>query len=421
MTLRRVVITGVGVVSPFGNGLPALMKGIEEGRSAVRRMDGWEQYIGLHSLVGAPVEIRDEKLIPRQKRRSMGRMSVFAAQAADEAIKDAGISLADEDLWRIGCVIGSTMGSAKSINDAFETMLPNKDLSKLNSTMFFQCMSHTAAVNVAQYLGLNGTIMSPAAACASALHAIGLGYDLIRLGRQDVLLCGGAEELHPTVTGSFDILFATSTKYNDTPQKTPRPFDKDRDGLVCGEGSGLVVLEDYERARARNAKIYAEIIGYSTSANGLHVSQSNRGSMVVCMRQALRDSGVAPDEIDYINAHATATVQGDQEEAEAIAEVFGSTVPVSSLKGYIAHTLGASGAIELAASLSMMQQGVLYPTLNLETVSPECNGIHHVQKTAKKKIRILLKNGFAFGGINAALVCRKIERPILDLSATSDR
>ncbi len=409
MSLKRVVITGIGVVSPFGKGFSALMKGIEESRSAVRRMEGWDQYIGLHSLVGAPVDLRDEKLIPRQKRRSMGRMSIFAAQAADEAMADSGITLAGENPWRVGCVIGSTMGSAKSINDAFETMLPNKDLSKLNSTMFFQCMSHTAAVNVAQYLGLNGTIMAPAAACASALHAIGTGYDLIRLGRQDVLLCGGAEELHPTVTGSFDILFATSTKYNDTPRKTPRPFDKDRDGLVCGEGSGLVVLEDYERAIKRNAKIYAEIIGYSTTANGLHVSQSNRESMVSCMQLALRDAGVKSDDIDYVNAHATATIQGDQEEAEAIGEVFGSTVPVSSLKGYIGHTLGASGAIELAASLSMMQQGVVYPTLNLDTISPECKGVHHVMEPIIKKVRTVLKNGFAFGGINAALVCRKIQ------------
>jgi 3-oxoacyl-[acyl-carrier-protein] synthase II len=408
MSLRRVVITGIGVVSPFGNGLPALMKGIEEGRSAVRRMEGWDQYTGLQSLVGATVDIRDEKKIPRQKRRSMGRMSIFAAQAADEAIADAGISLSGEDLWRVGCVVGSTMGSAKSINDAFETMLPNKDLSRLNSTMFFQCMSHTAAVNVAQYLGLNGTIMAPAAACASALHAIGTGYDLIRLGRQDVLLCGGAEELHPTVTGSFDILFATSTKYNDTPQKTPRPFDKDRDGLVCGEGSGLLVIEDYERAIKRKAKIYAEIIGYSTTANGLHVSQSNRESMVVCMQQALLDAHVRAEEVDYINAHATATLQGDQEEAEAIGQVFGPSIPVSSLKGYIGHTLGASGAIELAASLSMMERGVIYPTLNLDTVSSECKGIHHVMQPQQKQIRTVLKNGFAFGGINAALVCRKI-------------
>ncbi len=408
MTLKRVVITGVGVVSPFGNGVPALMDGIEKARSAVQRMEGWDRYIGLQSLVGAPAEIRDEKRIPRQKRRSMGRMSIFAAQAADEALADAGITLVGEDFWRTGCVIGSTMGSAKSINDAFEIILPNKDLGQLNSTMFFQCMSHTAAVNVAQYLGLNGSIIAPAAACASALHAIGTGYDLIRLGRQDLLLCGGAEELHPTVTGSFDILFATSTKYNDTPQKTPRPFDKDRDGLVCGEGSGIVVLEDYERALARNAKIYAEVVGYCTTANGLHVSQSNKESMVVCMRQAIADAGLQPSDIDYINAHATATIQGDQEEAEAIRDIFGASVPVSGLKGYIGHTLGASGAIELAASLKMMEQGVIYPTLHLEQVSADCEGIQHVMTPLKKQITTVLKNGFAFGGINAALVCKKI-------------
>jgi 3-oxoacyl-[acyl-carrier-protein] synthase II len=408
MSLKRVVITGIGVVSPLGSGVPALVQGIEAGRSAVRRMEGWEQYIGLHSLVGAPAEITDEKRIPRQKRRSMGRMSIFAAQAADEAIADAGIDLSKEDPWRVGCVIGSTMGSAKSINDAFEVMLPHKDLSRLNSTMFFHCMSHTAAVNVAQYLGLNGMIMAPAAACASALHALGTGYDLIRLGRQDILLCGGAEELHPTVTGSFDILFATSSKYNDRPHLTPRPFDRDRDGLVCGEGSGILVLEDYDRAVRRNARIYAEIAGYSTTANGLHVSQSNKESMVTCMRLALEGAGADTGGIDYINAHATATIQGDQEEAEAIRELFGGAVPVSSLKGYIGHTLGASGAIELAASLAMMERGVVYPTLNLEHVAPDCAGISHVTTRLQKEIRTVLKNGFAFGGINAALVVRKI-------------
>jgi len=408
MSLKRVVITGIGVVSPFGNGVPALMQGLEEGRCAVQRMEGWEQYAGLQSLVGAPVEMRDEKLIPRQKRRSMGRMSIFAAQAADEAVADAGLALANEDLWRVGCVIGSTMGSARSINQVFETMLPKKDLSLLNSTMFFQCMSHTAAANVAQYLGLNGMVMSPAAACASALHAIGMGYDLIRLGRQDVLLCGGAEELHPTVTGSFDVLFATSTKYNDEPQRTPRPFDRDRDGLVCGEGSGLVVLEDYDHARERNAEIYAEIVGFSTTANGLHVSQSNKESMVFCMRHAMRDAGATAAEIDHVSAHATATIQGDQEEAEAIREVFGTAVPVSSMKGNIGHTLGASGAIEMAASLQMMERGVIYPTRNLDNVSPECDGIQHVVQPVHKELRTVLKNGFAFGGINAALVYKKI-------------
>ncbi len=409
MQLKRVVITGVGAVSPFGNDVHALMEGIEEGRSAVRYMEGWDRYIGLRSLVGAPAEIRDEKKIPRQKRRTMGRMSIFAAQAAEQALADAGIALPGMQTWQVGCVIGSTMGSAKSINDTFEIMLPDRDISQLNSSMFFQCMSHTAAVNVAQYLELSGYIMATSAACASSLQAIGTGYDLIRLGRQEIMLCGGAEELHPTVTGSFDILYATSTNYNQTPQKTPRPFDKERDGLVCGEGSGILVLEEYERAVGRDAKIYAEILGYSTSGNGAHVSQSNRDSMIHCMREAMKDARIAPDEVDYINAHATATLQGDTEEAEAIREVFGDSVPVSSLKGHIGHTLGASGAIELIASLMMMERSVVYPTRNLDTVSPDCGGINHVTEKTGKKITTILKNGFAFGGINAALLCRRSE------------
>lgn len=408
MALKRVVITGLGVVSPFGNGVAALMTGIAAGRSAVRRMAGWEEYVGLQSLVGAPVEMVDEKRIPRQKRRSMGRMSIFAAQAADEALADAGIDLATEDPWRVGCAIGSTMGSAKSINDAFELMLPDRDLGRLSSTQFFQCMSHTAAVNVAQYLEIHGTIMAPAAACASALHAIGTGCDLIRLGRQEVLLCGGAEELHPTVTGSFDILMATSTGFNDRPEKTPRPFDRDRDGLVCGEGCGLVVLEEYERAVRRGARIYAEVTGFCTTASGLHVSQSNRESMVVCMRQALEQAGIGPRDVDYINAHATATLQGDQEEAEAIRDVFGADVPVSSLKGYFGHTLGASGSIELAAALKMMEGGLIHPTLHLDNVAADCAGIRHVTAPFAKELRTIVKNGFAFGGINATLVCRKV-------------
>lgn len=408
MKLNRVVITGVGAVSPLGNDVEALMDGIEKGQSAVRFMEGWDQYTGLRSHVAAPAKLKDERLIPRQKRRFMGRMSIFSSQAAQQALADSGISPADIPQMKMGCAIGSTMGSAKSINDAFEIMLPHKDISQLNSSMFFQCMSHTAAANVAQYLELTGYIMATSAACASSLQAIGAGYDLVRLGRQDIMLCGGAEEVHPTVTGSFDVLMATSAGFNNAPSRTPRPFDRDRDGLVCGEGSGVLVLEEYGRAVRRKARIYAEITGYNTNGNGSHVSQSNKESMVQCMRQALGDAGVAPEDIDYINAHATATLQGDKEEAEAIAEVFGAYVPVSSLKGYMGHTLGASGAIELIASLCMMQSGVIYPTLNLENVSPECQGIKHVMSPVTKKIDTILKNCFAFGGINAALVCKKV-------------
>lgn len=408
MQLKRVVITGVGAVSPMGQDVAALMEGIEAGRSAVRRMAGWDAYIGMRSLVGAPAELRGEKKIPRQARRTMGRMSIFAAQAADQALADAKLDLSGVPSGRTGCAIGSTMGSSKSLNDTFELMLPNKDISRLNSTMFFQCMSHTAAVNVAQYLGLHGCTLATSAACASALQAIGAGYDLIRLGKQDVMLCGGAEELHPTVTGSFDVLFATSANYNDDPRRTPRPFDRDRDGLVCGEGSGLLVLEDAERAARRNARVYAEIIGYSTNSNGLHMSQPNKEAMARCMAEALREAGIGPGGVDYINAHATGTPQGDCEETAAVREVFGGGVPLSSLKGYIGHTLGASGAIELIASLKMMERGTIYPTLNLEAVDPACGGVRHVTTPEHKDIRVILKNCFAFGGINASVVCRKV-------------
>ncbi len=407
--MRRVVISGEGAVSALGNDAPSLVEGVEQGRSGVRYMEGWDRYIGLRSLVGAPAELRNEKAIPRKSRRSMGRMSIFAVQAAEQALADAGMGRQELASGRTGCVIGSTMGGAESLNETFETMLPERDLSRLTAMKFFQCVSHTAAMNVAQHLGITGCVMATSAACASALQAIGTGYDLIRMGKQDVMLCGGAEELHPTVTASFDILLAASTGYNEEPQRTPRPFDRERDGLVCGEGCGILVLEDYERALERNAGIYAEIIGYHTAGSGNHVSQSNSVSIATCLREALSSAGISACDVDYINAHGTATLHGDKMEAEAIREVFGDTVPVSSLKGYIGHTLGASGALELIVSLAMMEKGMVYGTLNLENVDEDCQGIQHVMRSAAHDIRIMMKNCFAFGGINAALVCRYLE------------
>ena len=406
--MKRVVISGTGAVSPLGSDVPSLLKGIIQKKSAVRYMEGWDKYTGLRSLVGATAKLENEKAIPRKNRRSMGRMSIFAAQAAQQAVKDAGLSVEMLSSGQVGCIIGSTMGSANSLNEVFEIMIPEKDFSQLSSMKFFQCVSHTAAMNVAQYLGITGQVMAPSAACASSLQAIGAGYDLIRFGRQKAALCGGTEELHPTVTGIFDILFATSVKHNNNPNNTPRPFDMQRDGLVCGEGSGILVLEEYEHAMQRNAKIYGEITGYNTCSSGAHVSQSNKESMVLCLLQALNDAKISPYNVDYINAHATATIQGDREESEAIKKVFGESVPVSSLKGYIGHTLGASGAIELIVSLAMMDKGIIYPTLNLDTASPDCEGIFHVLKPLNREIKIIVKNCFALGGINAVLVCKKL-------------
>jgi len=270
--------------------------------------------------------------------------------------------------------------------------------------MFFKCMAHTSSANLAQYLGLNGTIMATSAACASSLQAIGTGYDLIRLGRQDLMFCGGAEEVHPTVTGIFDLLYATSANFNDTPELTPRPFDHRRDGLVCGEGAGVIILENYEHALARGAEIYAEIIGYCSNASGNHLSQSNQAAMVTCMQGCLDDAGISAAAIGYINAHATATLQGDAEEAGAIAEVFGDTVPVSSFKGHLGHTLGASGVLESIAIVKMLQDGTFYPGLNLEKPADDCSAIRHLRKPEQLAASVIMKNGFAFGGINACLL-----------------
>ena len=407
--MRRVVISGVGAVSPLGNDVASLVAGIEEGRSTVRYMEGWDRYVGLRSLVAAPAELRNERAIPRKSRRSMGRMSIFAVQATEQSLGDAGLGPEALSSSRLGCIIGSTMGSAGSLCETFETMLPERDLSRLSAMKFFQCVSHTASMNVAQYLGITGCVMATSAACASSLQAIGVGYDLVRMGRQDVMLCGGSEELHPTVTGAFDILFATSTGYNDDPQRTPRPFDVDRDGLVCGEGCGILVLEERERALERGARIYAEIVGYHTAGSGEHVSQSNRESIVHCLRESLASAGLSPADVDYISAHGTATRHGDEVEAQAIAEVFGDAVPVSSLKGYIGHTLGASGALDLIVSLAVMEKGVIYPTLNLDTVDEACGGVAHVMEPLRRDVRVVMKNCFAFGGINSALVCRRPE------------
>ncbi len=408
--MRRVVITGTGSISALGNSMEELINSIEQKVCGTKQMEQWSQYKGLQSLVGAPAKLPDIKFIPRKMRRSMGRMSLLATFAANEALKSASISKnVISNNKRTGCVAGSTMGSAEALNETFETMLPDHDLTLLKSMGFFQSISHTISMNLAQYLGITGCVIATSAACASSLQALGSGFDLIRHNTQDVVLCGGAEELHPTVTGSFDILFATSVKFNATPEKTPRPFDRERDGLVCGEGAGIIVLEELEHAKNRKANILAEVIGYNTCGSGNHISHSDRGAMIQCMNSALFDAGIKPTDIDFVNAHATATLQGDNEEAAAIHSIFGSQVPVNSFKGYLGHTLGASGAIELAVIVEMMNNNIIYPTLNLENVDDTCAMINHVKEKTEKNLKLILKNCFAFGGINASIILKKYE------------
>ncbi len=405
--MRRVVITGYGVVTPIGYSVPEMMAGLASGACGTVTMPPeWNRYGRLRCQVGAPIELRDPKAIPRPQRRTMSTMSILAVQATIQAMAHAGLDpAAVPSNPRFGCIMGSTTGSPEAITKTYELLLGKNEYMMLGASEFFRCVSHTVALNVAQYLSVKGVVSATSAACASGLQAVGAAADQIRLGRQDVMVCGGAEELHETTVGSFDILYAASSKYNDSPSKTPRPFDLNRDGLVCGAGAGVIVLESYDHAIQRGAKILAEVLGYHTCSNGTHVSQSDESSMITCMKTALEEAKLSPKEIDYVGAHATGTEQGDAAEARALAGVFGSSTPVSSLKGSMGHTLGASGPIELAATIEMMLNGEIFPTHNLDEIDPACAGIAHVRQKTSHKFDKFLKNSFAFGGINSAIAC----------------
>jgi 3-oxoacyl-[acyl-carrier-protein] synthase II len=266
-------------------------------------------------------------------------------------------------------------------------------------------MSHTTAANLAIHFGVHGRVMCTSAACVSASQAIGQSYETIALGLGDVMVCGGAEELHFSHAAVFDMLHAASKAFNTTPELTPRPFDQRRDGLVVGEGAGTLVLEEYERAKKLGKRIYAEVIGYGTNCDGTHVTNPSADGMRGAMALALRSAGLGPESIDYVNAHATGTTIGDIAESQATHALFGDRVPVSSLKGNLGHTLGACGGLEVAFSISMLREGWIAPTRNLEVVGDHCARLDYVMGESRTaKLARVMCNKFAFGGINTSLV-----------------
>jgi 3-oxoacyl-[acyl-carrier-protein] synthase II len=412
MSLKRVVITGTGAVSPFGVGTGRMLENLFAGKSAVVNLKSeWESKVGdLLCWVAAPLkETLNEKAIERKFRKTMGRVAYMSHFAVQEALRQAGLADSDLKTGRIGVAFGSSTGSAFS-TELFMDEYRNHRMSQLPSGIFFQIMSHTCAANIAQAFNLNGRVISTNCACSSAAQAIGLGYEMIRHGQQDAMVCGGADELHITTVASFDLVQAASCGFNDRPEKTPRPFDRLRDGTVCGEGAGSLILETEERARQRGARILGEIAGFATFTSGVHMSNPDLDSIAYCMEQALASADLKPSDIDYINAHATGTQIGDMSEAQAIRKVFGEeSVPASSLKGHMAHTLGASGALETIASLEMMERGILLPNLNLDALGEECKGIAAIQSAVKKPVNTFIKNSFAFGGINSVLIIRRYE------------
>jgi 3-oxoacyl-[acyl-carrier-protein] synthase II len=407
--MRRVAVTGMAGISPLGGDWPAVEQRLRSRRNAVRHMPEWDVYQGLLTRLAAPAapfELPPARYT-RKATRTMGRVSLLASRASELALADAG--LLDDPLLRsgqVGVAYGSSTGSTQALRD-FAGMLEYRTTAGINATTYIRMMSHTTAVNIAVFFGLTGRVITTSSACTSGSQGIGYAYEAIRHGHATAMVAGGGEELCPTEAAVFDTLFATSTK-NDTPQLTPRPFDAGRDGLVLGEGAGTLVLEDLAHAEARGARIYAELVGFGTNCDGTHVTQPSAETMAEAMRLALAGAGLAPDAIGYVNAHGTATQQGDVAESIATAKIFGERMPISSLKSYMGHTLGACGALEAWMTVQMMRSGWFAPTVNLERVDPDCAPLDYLTGDGRAiDLEYVMSNNFAFGGINTSLIFRR--------------
>lgn len=401
----RVFITGMGALSSLGNDPDTMFNALKQGASGVRAYPEWRQYNGLNSYLGAPVADYDIMKIPRTVRRSMSRMSEMATLATLQALAHADLQPGPTlNSPRVLLMLGSTTGSPHALEAYFRKLIERGGPEGQLSTSFFKVMNHSVAANVAAGIEFNGALMSPSSACSTSTQAMIVGWELIKAGLYDIVIAGGADELHYMTAAIFDIVHAASRGYNDRPQEASRPFDSQRDGLVVSEGAGVVILESERSVHNRRARPLAEMLGGAYLCDGTHMSQSNASTMVSVMRECLSRAGRPADSVGYVNAHATATVQGDMEEAKAIANMFGSDVPVSSLKGHLGHSLAACGALEVIAGIKMMQEKLLIPTRNLTEIAEDCRGIHHLQELTATPLEAFLSNNFAFGGMNTCLL-----------------
>ncbi len=403
--MRRVVITGTGLVSSLGNDVASAYERLKILKNAVKVSDDLKTYKGLQSFLCSTADA----FVPpahytRKVTRTMGRVSILALAATEQALTQAGL-LNDPIIkqGRLGIAYGSSSGSVDAIAD-FYTVIAAREVKNVTSSTYIKMMPQTTVVNLSVHFGTTGRLIPTGTACTSGSLAIGNAYEAIKYGLQDVMIAGGAEEFSATQVAVFDTLFATSRK-NDAPHLAPRAFDKDRDGLVIGEGAGTLILEEREHALARGATILAEIVGFGTNTDGRHVTQPNHATMAEAMRLALADAKLTPDAIGYVNAHGTATALGDVAEGTATTAVYGSQVPVSTLKNYIGHTLGACGAIEAVLSLEMMRNEWFAPNLNLVTPDEACGAMNLIMgEGLKKSTQYFASNNFAFGGVNTSLI-----------------
>ncbi|SDH66716.1 3-oxoacyl-[acyl-carrier-protein] synthase II [Pseudomonas flavescens] len=406
--MKRVVVTGMAGITSLGESWDSISANFRANRSGIRVMHEWDRFSELNTRLGGPV---DDFVVPghwtRKQLRSMGRVSRLSVYAAERALANAGL-LGDARIGdgRMGVACGSSTGSTEEIK-AFGNMLLNSVADGLNANSYIRMMPHTTAANISIFFGLTGRLIPTSSACTSGSQGIGYAFEAIKFGRLPLMLAGGAEELCPTEAMVFDALYATSLK-NDAPHTSPRPYDRGRDGLVIGEGAGMLVLEELEHALARGATIHAEIVGFGCSADGQHATKPVQATMRRAMQLALEDAALTPDAIGYVNGHGTATEQGDVAETQATSSLFGTRMPISSQKSYLGHTLGACGALESWFSIEMLNSDSYAHTLNLNQIDPACGELDYLRGEFREmNNEYVMNNNFAFGGVNTSLIFRR--------------
>ena len=404
---KRIVITGLGIYSCIGKNLDEVTKSLYAGTSGIG-MDAERTKYGYRSPLTGIVERPQLKaLLDRRLRIGLAEEGEYAYMATLEALKTAYIDMDYLEKNEVGIFYGND-SSAKPVIEAYNVVVAKRDTTLMGSGYIFQSMNSTVTMNLSTIFKLRGANMTISAACASGSHSIGLGYLFIKQGLQDIVLCGGAQETNLHSMASFDALSAFSVR-TDEPAKASRPFDASRDGLIPSGGAATLVLEEYEHAVKRGATIYGEVIGYGFSSNGMHISQPSDTGCLIAMERALKDAKATAKEIDYVNAHATSTPQGDAMEAMALDRIFGeSRIPVSSTKSMTGHECWMAGASEVVYSLLMMQHSFIAPNINFETPDEYSAKLNIIAKTVEKKLNMVLSNSFGFGGTNSALIIKII-------------
>ncbi len=406
--MRRVAVTGLGVVSSIGNNKQEVLDSLKVGRSGIRFSETYAE-MGFRSHVHGDIRLDLGEVLDRRVRRFMGDGAAFNYIAMKEAIEDAGLTEAEVSHERTGLIMGSG-GPSTSNQVAAADIARDKGPKRVGPFMVPRCMSSTNSANLSTAFKIKGLSYSISSACSTSAHCIGNGYEQIQMGKQDIVFAGGGEEVHWSLTVLFDAMGALSSKYNDTPERASRPYDANRDGFIIAGGGGALVLEELDRARARGAKIYAEIIGYGATSDGVDMVAPSGEGAVRCMRQAL--AGLGNAKIDYINAHGTSTPVGDTVELAAMREVFGAEVPrVSSTKSLTGHAQGAAGVHEAIYSLLMLEHDFLSASANIEDLDPEAAGVPIVREREDDAgLTCVLSNSFGFGGTNASLAFKRFEQ-----------